>query len=241
MKKLIIALIALGAAFWVFQAFWPMNKNVIGASFVATDGTTIEVVFDNSADTATMSGVGYEELVFNRAISASGARYKNSEVGLVLWNKGDEITLYDSNNEPIFTGIDSNSLKSELTFESPEKVGTGYVSTVDWPPVLNVYDTSYTCTEAGEAIARAGKTERVYVNGSEYCKTTLLEGAAGSTYGQYAYAFEREGKTLIFTFSLRYVQCLNYDEPKQSACKLEQESLNVDALVDGMAKSVKGF
>lgn len=72
-------------------------------TFTASSNESINVQFDNETDTAIMTGMGYENLLFTRTISASGARYENLSNRLVLWNKGNEITLY-ANDEVVFTG-----------------------------------------------------------------------------------------------------------------------------------------
>lgn len=110
--KIIIAVailaIALGAAWYIF-----VKRDVGGGlwpeiTFVSQEGESVSVVFNNKNNTATLTGGEYTNLVFTQAISASGARYVNEESGLVLWNKGDEITLY-SNEEPIFIGISESA------------------------------------------------------------------------------------------------------------------------------------
>ncbi|MDP3958403.1 MAG: hypothetical protein Q8Q36_03005 [bacterium] len=66
----------------------------------------------------------------------------------------------------------------------------------------------------------------------------LLVAAAGSMYVQYAYAFEKNGETAIFTFSLRFPQCGNYDEPKRSECEGEREAFDIDGIVERMAATL---
>lgn len=99
----VLVLAAIGAGIWYVKSNNP--NNVIQAEFTAADGTAISVTFDNNRDIATMNGAGFEGLVFAHATSASGARYVNESEGLVLWNKGNEVTLFDENDRPIFTGI----------------------------------------------------------------------------------------------------------------------------------------
>ena len=43
----------------------------------------------------------------------------------------------------------------------------------------------------------------------------------------------------MLTFTLRWVQCLNYDEPKAFACKAEQASFDVNSLAGRLAATVK--
>lgn len=75
----------------------------IVADFISTDGKSALVSFNNENRTATLDGAGYSKLVFAQGISASGARYVNEAENLVLWNKGDEITLYKG-EEVLFQG-----------------------------------------------------------------------------------------------------------------------------------------
>lgn len=75
-------------------------------SHTFTDAKTnqsITVSFNQTDQTATLNSDQYQNVVFQLAMSASGARYTNDELGLVLWNKSDEMTLYQ-NDQPIFTG-----------------------------------------------------------------------------------------------------------------------------------------
>ena len=119
---------------------------------------------------------------------------------------------------------------SGLSFAYPPTLSTGYIATTatDWPPQINLSQYPYSCTAA----------ERT-VNGHTYCVTTESQGAAGSIYNLYAYAFVNQGKTLIFTFSLRYPQCANYPDPNKTSCTNEESSFNVDSLVDQMAQTIR--
>jgi hypothetical protein len=68
------------------------------------------------------------------------------------------------------------------------------------------------------------------IGGREYCVTKVSDGAAGSTYTQYAYATaEGNDKTKIFTFTLRFVQCMNYDDPEQAECLSERDTFYPDS------------
>ena len=126
-----------------------------------------------------------------------------------------------------------------ISFEYPISLLTSYIHEVDWPPVVNIIDESFSCLNAGNEIDRAGKTEGILINGREYCVTKVSEGAAGSIYTQYAFAVPRGEKTAIFTFTLRSVQCLNYDEPKTMECQNEQESFDINPMLDRMAESLE--
>lgn len=106
-KPLVVVLIivaVLAGILWLGSEKQTQNPTIEAEFRNAQSGQSITVSFDNNAQTATLNGLGYENLVFNQAISASGARYVNENRGLVLWNKGDDITLYDAEDNPIFTG-----------------------------------------------------------------------------------------------------------------------------------------
>lgn len=111
-----------------------------------------------------------------------------------------------------------------------------YINVVDWPPQAQMIDQQFSCTEAGVAVERAGETRRKMINGREYCVTKIIEGAAGSTYTQYAYATGINGKTLIFTFSTRASQCANYEPEESIACEAEQKAFDPDPFIDDLVK-----
>ncbi len=126
-----------------------------------------------------------------------------------------------------------------VSFRYPENFGTQYISIVDWPPAAAISNGTSTCVAAGSAIAPAGRTEPRTINGRDYCVNEESEGAAGSVYTQYAYAFARENKTVILTFTLRFVQCANYDDPQKTACEKERASFNPDNTIDQIAQTLK--
>lgn len=116
-------------------------------------------------------------------------------------------------------------------FTYPEELDTTYIHPVDWPPQLRVEEQSYSCLEAGSETERAGRTEERVLDGSRYCVTTIAEGAAGSVYRQYVYAFAENDRTAYLTFSLRFPQCGNYGEPEKSLCEEEQAAFDPDTLI----------
>ncbi len=126
----------------------------------------------------------------------------------------------------------------ELTFLYPEDLSTKYIKAYDWPPKVQVLTGKFDCTEAGSETARAGRTSRVFVDDVEYCVTKISEGAAGSIYTQYAYAFPKNGKNVILTFTTRQIQCANYEQPAAAECYAERESFSMDDIVNGMASSL---
>ncbi|MES3004783.1 MAG: MliC family protein [Patescibacteria group bacterium] len=68
----------------------------------SSDGV-IQVFFDMEKNTAIVNADGQGDVVFTRAISASGARYENKILKMALWNKGDVVTLYQG-EKVVFEG-----------------------------------------------------------------------------------------------------------------------------------------
>jgi hypothetical protein len=171
----------------------------------------------------------------------------------ILWSwyafqsKDTEAPLDDENatttgNEPAadrWSGWETaTTSEGGISFRYPAAFGTSYITPVDWPPQLQVLSEPFSCTAAGDETARAGKTELRTIEGREYCVTQITEGAAGSIYSQYAYAFPKDDATMILTFTLRMPQCLNYDDPERTACQDEQETFALDPLIDMVAQSI---
>ena len=137
--------------------------------------------------------------------------------------------------------------KAGVTFQYPETLFTTYIHMQDWPPQIQVLNEPFTCTETGSETTRVGKTEKRLVDDREYCRTTIVEGAAGNIYTQYIYAFplystsstRTDKRTAIFTFTIRATQCGNYNEQERKACEDERETFDLDSIVDRMARSME--
>ena len=128
-----------------------------------------------------------------------------------------------------------------IRFMHPRILPTTYISGQEWPPIIERTANAYSCTE-GPITAADGplkEAERRTVDDREYCVTISSEGAAGSTYRTYEYAFEFGGAAYRAMFTLRYPQCANYDEPQRSLCTSEQESFDLDGLIDRIASSIR--
>jgi len=124
-------------------------------------------------------------------------------------------------------------------FYYPASLSLDFINLVDWPPAVQLLTDKFSCTEAGDEIAVAGKTTLIEMDGVKYCRTQESEGAAGSIYNQYAYAFDFEDKTMVMTFTTRQPQCLNYDSPQSESCMQEENQFNPDQLIDSIVKTVK--
>jgi heat shock protein HslJ/membrane-bound inhibitor of C-type lysozyme len=59
--------------------------------------------YSNKTASLDLLGTSSERIMFNLAISASGARYENVERGLVLWEKAPELNIY-KDDKLIYTG-----------------------------------------------------------------------------------------------------------------------------------------
>ena len=128
---------------------------------------------------------------------------------------------------------------SGLSLKYPESLGTKYISTIYWPPKLAISENAFYCAEGGSEVLQHGLMEKVTIAGREYCRTKESEGAAGSIYTTYTYAFPKDGKVFSLLFTLRFVQCDNYDDPNKSECKAERAAFNPDKTLDMIAQSIK--
>lgn len=96
------------------------KDEVIGIEVIYIDNTNnqqLKVVYNNTLNTATIYPNETNQVVFNATTSGSGARYENLKQGLILWNKGDDVSLY-LNDSPIFTGTDINKKVNEPVSEN---------------------------------------------------------------------------------------------------------------------------
>jgi heat shock protein HslJ/membrane-bound inhibitor of C-type lysozyme len=90
--------------------------------FVSADGLEkISVVF--AGDHVDLTGLGYADMMMQQVEAASGARYENRGANLVLWNKGDEVTLYRG-EEVIFSGTHTDHGTEEATHHSDHPTST---------------------------------------------------------------------------------------------------------------------
>lgn len=125
----------------------------------------------------------------------------------------------------------------QVSFQYPASLDMNYVTATDWPPAILVEEGYRCATDEG---GNGGWTIEEIINGSQerYCKMHQAEGAAGSTYNTYAYTFMRGPKSATFSFTVKEVQCLNYDSPKKEACIAEQALFNPDSLAEKIGKTI---
>jgi hypothetical protein len=165
--------------------------------------------------------------------------------GYLFYNYNRDDVTYNPSNETVPQVNNGNNnadeedewllaVHPEFSFRYPADSGSDYVEYTDWPAEIRLTEEAYTCTEAGAETDRAGRTEAVTIGGEEFCRTVITEGAAGSTFRQYAYAFAHAEGTAILTFSVRMPQCENYDGSERTACTGQQEEFDADTLVGQM-------
>lgn len=124
-----------------------------------------------------------------------------------------------------------------VSFKYPEKLSADYISTAEWPPVVKVISDKFSCpVQVGTPSLPDRKVKTI--NSQTYCLESMSEGAAGTTYTTYTYTTAKDNQLISLTFTLRYPQCLNYDNPQQADCLSERQSFSLDALVDSMIESV---
>lgn len=152
------------------------------------------------------------------------------------------ISVWLTKSEPLEQpddGWKTTTNSQGITFGYPEQLSTTYISVADWPPIVTVTDGPFSCTEAGEEIARAGKTEKLMIDGREYCVTKVSEGAAGSIYTQYSYITPTGNNNAVnLTFTLRFVRCINYDEAQKLQCEEERMTFDIDSVIDRIVKTI---
>lgn len=173
----------------------------------------------------------------------SGYFYKLSDETVVLtrrqysrfytiWTVSDNTT--ETNND-LWTTITNDE---NITFKYPKELLTKYISVVDWPPQVKIENKKFVCNPSGNEIQQGGQTSLRLVDNRQYCVTKASEGAAGSVYTSYTYAFSKGNQTGVINFSLRLVQCKNYDDPQMSECENERSVFDIDSTIDRIAQSI---
>jgi hypothetical protein len=128
-----------------------------------------------------------------------------------------------------------------VQFLYPNPLPTQYITAQEWPPLVEIATSTFSCIE-GNSVAADGSPHVLVqhmISNHVYCVGISAEGAAGSTYTQYTYTTPIGTGTAHITFTLRTPQCMNYDDPEQSVCKTEQSHFAVDALAHRIATSIQ--
>lgn len=105
------------------------SNKIVGEVFIYKNSETnqsLKVSYDNNSDTATIYPNEINQVVFKATTTGSGARYANDEQHLILWNKGDDISLYLSDSL-IFTG----TLETDSKVSNSPDLATSTISKDD--------------------------------------------------------------------------------------------------------------
>jgi len=137
--------------------------------------------------------------------------------------------------------LDFTDIEQKIVFSYPQDLGKKYISPQEWPPVVAVSTGEFTCLATADTSSQASRVSERQINNHNYCISADSEGAAGSTYTTYVYTTQRVGRLISVTFTLRYPQCLNYDDPQQTACVDERQNFDIDALLDEMVASIRSL
>ncbi len=132
----------------------------------------------------------------------------------------------------------STDVGQGVSFEYPKTIELPFLGVVNWPPEVQIVNSPYICRETVDTAHGATIVEEI-INERTYCVTKKSEGAAGSTYISYIYAFPFQNQTARFAFTLKYPQCANYDEPSATECKSQQAELKPLNFIDRMATTLK--
>ncbi|MDD4304779.1 MAG: hypothetical protein PHG92_04860, partial [Patescibacteria group bacterium] len=142
----------------------------------------------------------------------------------------------DSNNN-LWTTITNDR---GVTFQYPKELLAKYVSVVEWPPVIAIETSAYSCKNTPQEVSSMSDiTSERMVDNRTYCLNVKNEGAAGSVYSSYVYTTVRGGKLVKVSFTLRYPNCNNYDEEQSKACASEREAFDVDSTVDRIVQTIE--
>lgn len=106
-----------------------------------------------------------------------------------------------------------------------------------WPPVIQSSTTVYSCFPA--VPNEVSKIVQKVISNRIYCVTTVIEGAAGSRYGEYTYTRANGAGTKTTSFTLRWPSCGVYGGPgdaQYDQCQSNQNTFfgNLDLLIDSL-------
>lgn len=209
-----------------------MERIIIGILIVLLLGAGV-YAFVSREDTdmppQTANITSYEECV------AAGYSITDSYPEQCETPEGERFSAFDVPND-----WETYSDAGGVMFRYPEMAELDYLDLSDWPPQVQVLDEALTCTSAGDVSEDTGRTEERSIDGRTYCVTTIVEGAAGSTYTQYAYATEIEDQTAILTFSTRMPQCANFGGgSEQDACEQEEADFEPDTTIGRIVETLR--
>jgi len=255
--SLIILIVGISALLYspvIFQEGnpWPQVKGIAQLNFTGKDMVKLsseenrymtkskngaevikEYVEDKGYNFTEQMGSGY---LFQSITGESAvATHKYYSRFYSLWKITENTNNTESSND-LRTTV---TVGDGITFQYPRELLAKYISETEWPPQFKIEDKLFVCNPSGNEIQQGGQTELRLVDNRSYCVMKESEGAAGSTYTAYTYTFPKDNKTGVITFTLRFVQCQNYDEPKASECENERSAFDIDGTIDRIVQSIE--
>ena len=122
-----------------------------------------------------------------------------------------------------------------ISFRYPE-LDTSYMHAMEWPPIPTVREGSFRCESIGDG---AAKTEERTIGERTYCIRSVTQGAAGSIYTEYTYETAIDNKIIAFAFTIKSVQCVNYENPQRSACENERATFDLNAVMNDIVSTIQ--
>jgi len=134
-----------------------------------------------------------------------------------------------------------NDEEKSIEFKYPAELEVKYMSAQFWPPKVTLSSEGHqmTCPETDPSNSSVYRISRKVIDGREYCIRANSEGVAGSVYTEYSYSTSMDNKLVTLNFTLQYPSCLNYDEGEKSACQVERENFDLDALVNNIVDTLR--
>lgn len=130
--------------------------------------------------------------------------------------------------------------EGNIVFGQIKPLETKYISGQVWPPQITVSEVSeLVCNETAMESSVSERAYKDTVNGQEYCITASSQGAAGSVYTDYSYSTVKFDKLITLDFTLRFVDCYNYDGENQAACISERETFNPSNNINEIVSSAE--
>lgn len=133
--------------------------------------------------------------------------------------------------------------EQRITFKYPEELPTTYLRGNEWPPKIAVASGSLSCSTTSPSSSSPAFEQVITktIKGNAYCVKYLAGGAAGSIYTDYTYSTVKAGKIIAASFTIQAPQCVNYDDPQQTACQAEENTFDLDGLVDQIIGTVQAL
>ncbi|MEF8847315.1 MAG: hypothetical protein V5A57_02730 [Candidatus Paceibacterota bacterium] len=167
----------------------------------------------------------------------------------------DVLNFHTKHKQKLNNLIDSveekakQQLKQETSdYQFPEQLEADYISARDWeveviknedeyPEKFEVTEQGIACEEKELNTDLPGKIYPEVINGKSYCIETTSEGAAGTTYTEYAYSTLKDNDLVTISFLAEYVNCGVLPESERIECEEERETFEFDQVISEIVDS----